>query len=95
MSALSGSADSSAAKYIVTELEDLDKKKMLLERKIYATEQNNMRAAISAETKEYVYNRICNLLENMDTMKYKEINELIKSIVKSCVFDGNHLEITF
>ena len=95
MNALSGSADSSAAKYIITELESLDKEKAVLEKKLRTAEQRNRRAAVSAETKEYVYHRICNLLDNMDAMSYTEINELIRSIVKSCVFDGDHLDVMF
>lgn len=95
MNALSGSADSAAAKYIIAELEALDKEKAVLEKKLRTAEQRNRRAAVSAETKEFVYHQICNLLDNMDSMSYTEINELIRSIVKSCVFDGDHLDVTF
>ena len=95
MNALSGSADSAAAKYIIAELEALDKEKSVLEKKLRTAEQRNRRAAVSAETKEFVYHRICNLLDNIDSMSYTEINELIRSIVKSCVFDGDHLDVTF
>ena len=79
----------------IAELEALDKEKSVLEKKLRTAEQRNRRAAVSAETKEFVYHRICNLLDNMDSMSYTEINELIRSIVKSCVFDGDHLDVTF
>lgn len=96
MNALSGSADSAAAKYIIAELESLDKEKSVLEKKLRTAEQAATAGRLCpAETKEFVYHRICNLAYNMDSMSYTEINELIRSIVKSCVFDGDHLDVTF
>ena len=95
MSTLSSNENSSAAKYIIAELEKLDQEKNALERKIKSAEQHNLRAALSSDTKDFVYMQICNLLENIDTMSYKEKNELIRAIVKSCTFDGERLDITF
>ena len=95
MVTLSSNSDSSAAKYIITELEKLDNEKNTLERKLRSAEQNNLNAALSTDTKEFIYHQICNLLENMDSMSYKEVNELIRLIVRSCTFDGEHLDVTF
>ncbi len=93
--ALMSNSESSAAAYIIAQIEALDKEKRLLENKLAAAEQSNRDAATAAETKESIYRNICWLLENFDHMTYKEKNELIKNTVTSCILGVNGLRIIF
>lgn len=93
--ALMGNSESSAASYIIAQIEKLDKEKRLLEKKLAAAEQHNRDAATAAETKESIYRNICLLLENFDNMTYQEKNELLKNTVTSCILEENGLRIIF
>lgn len=93
--ALMSNSESSAATYIITQIETLDKEKRLLEKKLAAAEQSNRDAATAAETRESIYRNICCLLENFDNMTYKEKNELLKNTVTSCILGENGLRIIF
>lgn len=93
--ALMENSESAAASYIIEQIEKLDKEKKLLEKKLIAAEQNNRDAATAAETREFVYQNICRLLDNFDGMTYKEKNELLKNTVTSCILKENGLQITF
>ncbi len=93
--ALMENASSSASSYIVAQIEQLDKEKRLLEKKLHAAEQNNRAAATAAETKENIYRDICRLLDNFDDMTYKEKNELLKNTVTSCILADDEIRIIF
>lgn len=90
INALSGSADSAAAKYIIAELESLDKEKAVLEKKLRTAEQRNRRVALSAETKEFVYHRICNLLDKISAVLCPDVRQKINP-VKMLLFLRNCL----
>lgn len=94
-SALMENGDSSAASYIIAQIEKLDKEKQIIEKKLISAEQRNRNAATAAETKESIYRNICLLLDNFNDMTYTEKNELIKSTVTSCVMEENGLRIIF
>ena len=64
MNALSGGADSAAAKYIITELEALDEKGRPWLRTRACTQPPG---GSVRRDKEFMYHRICNLLDNMDS----------------------------
>lgn len=46
-------------------------------------------------TIDYVYDQICYLLNHFEILEYKEKNELIRKIVKECIFDDGNLKIIF
>lgn len=87
--------ESSAASYIVSQIESLDKQKQALEHQLRSAEQNNQAAATASEIKAQIYHNICSLLDNFDQMTYQEKNELIKRTVTSCIFNGESLKIIF
>ena len=93
--ALMENSSSSASSYIISQIEQLDKEKRLLENKLLAAEQSNRATAIAAETKEMIYQNICRLLDNFDDMTYKEKNELLRNTVTSCILTQDEIRIVF
>lgn len=92
---LMNAMDSTASSYIIAKIEELDQNKRILE--------NNLRQAMLRETtdkslqdtEKEIYQNICYLLDNFDSIEYSAKNELIRKIVKKCIFDGENLRIVF
>ena len=93
--ALMENMESSASSYIISQIEKLDKEKRQQENQLAAAEQTNRLVRTAAETKEYVYNTICYLLDNFENLPYQEKNELIRKTVTSCILKDNELKIMF
>lgn len=94
-SALMENSESSAASYIIEQIEKLDKEKQILEKKLNSAEQNNRDVATASETKESIYRNILLLLDNFDDMTYSEKNELLKNTVTSCILTQDGIRIIF
>lgn len=94
-SALMDNKDSSAATYIIARMEKLDREKKVIESSIRRAEIGEMNRISEAETRDQIHHNVCILLDNFETLSYREKNELIKRTVRSCVFDGNSLTVTF
>ena len=93
--ALMNAMDSSASSYIITKIEEMDKQKKTLETNLRkATLQENADKTL-AETEADIYNNICYLLDNFDSIEYKAKNELIRKIIKACILDDKNLRIIF
>ncbi|MDE6661978.1 MAG: recombinase family protein [Lachnospiraceae bacterium] len=93
--ALMSATDSPASSYIISKIEEMDKHKKTLETNLRkVTLQENANKSI-AETESYIYNNICYLLDNFDSIEYTGKNELIRKIIKKCVLDENNLHIIF
>lgn len=93
--ALMSAMDSSASSYIVAKIEELDKNKKALEGNLrQATLQENSHKSLH-ETEAEIYNNICYLLDNFDSIEYNGKNELIRKIIKKCVLDDKSLHIVF
>lgn len=92
---LQDNSDASAAKYIVRQIDRLDGEIAALYSEIQCYKLQNTQAASSQNAIDYVYNQICFLLDNFETLSYKEKNETIKKIVKECVFEDGNLRIIF
>lgn len=86
---------STAAKYIIAEIETLDDKLNTLNSRLRSEEHRLISAKTEQEEREEIYRNICYLLEHFDELSYKEKNELVKHTVKTCVLNGNELDITF
>ena len=86
---------STAAKYIVQQMEHLDKKLSALNNQLQYEELRNNKEKSEVEERKEISKNICFLLDNFDDMSYKEKNELIRRTVKKCVLDGTNLEISF
>lgn len=92
--ALQESEGSSAAKYIISEIEKLDKQIASLNfelRELDFKEQENKK---KKENINIIYNKICKYLNKFDTLSYAAKVKYLHGIIKECVWDGNKLEIT-
>ncbi len=93
--ALANAMDSPAASYIIAKIEELDKHKKTLESNLRkATLQENANKSLE-ETETAIYENICYLLDNFDSIAYTGKNELIRRIIKTCVLDEDSLRIIF
>lgn len=93
--ALMNAMDSAASSYIVAKIEELDKDKKALEGNLrQATLQESAHKSLQ-ETEAEIYNNICYLLDNFDSIGYTGKNELIRKIIKKCVLDDKNLHIIF
>ena len=93
--ALMSAMDSAASSYIVAKIEELDKNKKTLEGNLrQAALQESVYKSLR-ETEDEIYNNICYLLDNFDSIEYTGKNELIRKIIKKCVLDDKNLHIVF
>lgn len=92
---LSENNNSTAASYIIKQIEKFDADKVKLESSLYSAIQNNKIAQSEKETKDIIYDYVCCLLENFESMSYQEKNELIKKAVKKCICSSDGLHIIF
>lgn len=86
---------SAAASYVITQIEQLDAEKQQLEYNLQLAEITNREIQNAASNQEAVHRQVCELLENFDTLSYRQKNELIKRLVKTCILDGESLTIAF
>lgn len=93
--ALMEHSGSSASSYIINQIEQLDAEKKQLEYNLQLAELSRREAESAAQSRETVYQQICMLLDNFESLSYRQKNELIKKMVKSCVLDGDTLDIIF
>lgn len=85
-------ADSSAAKYIVSQMESLDAGLSVLNRQLLCTKLQEQ-TLDEEQQRDTIYRQICSLLEHFDRLDYLEKNELVKKILQDCTLDDNRLHI--
>lgn len=93
--ALTSAMESTAATYIISQIEELDKQKKNLENSLRQTELKEASQKNLKETEEEIYKNICYLLDNFEEIEYTAKNELIRKIVKKCILEGENLRIIF
>lgn len=93
--ALTQAMDSPAAGYIIGQIDSLDKQKRVLEGNLRKAQLTNAASKSMEETKAVIYESICYLLDNFDSIEYSAKNELIKKIVKKCILEDGKLRIIF
>lgn len=91
-SALGSNSGSTAAKYIISEIEKLDKQIAGLKYELMEIENNDRKRAKVHKDTEDKYKMICYIVENLG-MDYDELNGLIKGLFKECIWDGKNLSI--
>lgn len=94
-SALGQAMETAAAGYIINQISELDTQKKKLEENLRNVLLQESQEKSAAETEQLLFNNICYLLDNFDHISYTGKNELIRKIVKNCIFDGNSLHIIF
>ena len=77
-SALGSNSSSTAAKYIVSEMEKIDKQITSLKYELMEIEQNDRKRAKTRKSTDDKYKMVCHIVENLETADYDELNGLIK-----------------
>lgn len=93
--ALTQAMGSNAAEYIIKQIEELDNQKQMAQAALRDAEIKEAQHSQNQNTAERLYQSICYLLNHFDEIDYSGKNELIRKIVKECVFDGESLKLTF
>lgn len=94
-STLQQNTTSSAAKYIIAQIEDLDRNLSALKLHLRRSEQLAANTQSAQEASDAIYQNICMLIDNFDTLEYPEKNELVRKITKKCVLENDELHIVF
>lgn len=94
-SALTQAMETPAAGYIINQISALDEQKKNVEENLRTALLKEEKSKSAAEIEQQIYSDICSLLDSFDSIDYSGKNELIKKIVKKCIFDGENLRILF
>ncbi len=92
-SALGSNSGSTAAKYIISEMERLDKQIAGLRYELLEIENNDRKRAKVRKDTENKYKMVCHIVDNLETADYDELNGLIKDLFKECIWDGTSLKV--
>lgn len=84
-----------SARHILRQINTLDAELRQLELDIQDGRRRTALAEQRENTIDYVYDQICYLLDHFENLEYREKNELIRRIVKECIFDNGNLKIIF
>lgn len=91
--ALGGNSESTAAKYIIAEIEGLDKQIAGFKFELMEVENTERKRIKAASDKDSKYEMVCHFLDVLETSDYDEINALIINLFKECIWDGESLKI--
>ena len=92
-SALGSNSGSTAAKYIISEMEKIDKQIAGLRYELLEIENNDRKRAKVRKDTENKYKMVCHIVDNLETADYDELNGLIKDLFKECIWDGTSLKV--
>ena len=92
-SALGSNSSSTAAKYIISEMEKIDKQIAGLKYELMEIESNDRKRAKSHKDTEDKYKMVCHIVDSLETADYDELNGLIKNLFKECIWNGTSLQI--
>lgn len=92
---LQDNANSTAAKYIIEEIEKLDKQITGLNYELREVAMQEREEKKNTENKDEIYNKICAYIKDFDTLDYSEKSKFLQETLKECVWDGNDLSISF
>ena len=82
---------SSAARYIISEMEKLDGELSGLRQKIAEAQAIDRERKSAAASEKEKAAKIRELISGLDSFSDKERNEIVRSVVKSCTWDGEEL----
>lgn len=95
VSSLSGSIDSTASKYIIQEIERIDKILSSTHSELSQVNLENIKHTQKEYSKTEKRSMIIEFLDSIDDMTYEEINEFLKSIILECRIEGDKLLLFF
>lgn len=90
---LADASGSTAAKYIIQDIEIHDKKISELNKELKESRlamQNIKKLQINKDEK---YKTVCSIVDSLETASYDEINSLLKETLTECIYDGEVLRI--
>lgn len=93
-SILQDNFDSSAAKYIIAEIEKLDKRIASLNYELREIEFKEQDSKRQKDNIDAIYQRICEYIDKFDSLSYESKVKFLKEIIKECTWDGQKLNIT-
>lgn len=91
--ALSENGQSSAAKYIVSQIEKLDIDQEKLRHDLMELSAKDRREAADLKSAQEKRTEIAKLIDDFDQFTAAEKNEIAKSVLKSCTWDGETLKL--
>lgn len=92
-STLSSNSSSVAAKYIVSEIEALDKQITDLKRELLDIKREEIKYNEHCISKDEKYKIICDIVDNLDNADYDELTSIIKDLFIECIWDGKSLKL--
>lgn len=90
---LAEAAGSTAAKYIIAEIENHDSRLTELKKELREVRLERQKERSRIIDKEEKYHAVCRIVDCLETASYDEINTLLKDTLKECVYDGEILRI--
>lgn len=90
---LGTNSESSAAKYIISEIEKIDCELSRLRYELLEISSKEKKQKQIVHDKESKYNMICNIVDNLGNADYDELNSTLKCLFKECIWDGTTLHI--
>ena len=90
---MADASGSTAAKYIIQDIEIHDKKISELNKELKESRlamQNIKKLQINKDEK---YKTVCSIVDSLETASYDEINSLLKETLTECIYDGEVLRI--
>ena len=91
--AVASNPSSTAAKYLIAEIEKADKQIASLKYELMEIESNDRKRAKEKRNIEDKYKMVCHIVDSLDTADYDELNGLISELLKECIWDGESLKI--
>lgn len=92
-SSLALADNSVASKYIVLEIEKLDSNLQMLKRERSTINAEIHKQSVLKQSSEDKAQQICCMMKGLDGFTAEEKNNIIKDILKECVWDGTELKI--
>lgn len=90
---LGNNTESTAAKYLIQEIEKLDRELTELKYELMEAEHRERINNKRQKETEDKYQTVCYIVDNMESLDYDELNGLMKDLLKECVWDGVSLKI--
>lgn len=93
-STLHDNTNSSAAKYIIAEIEKIDKQIVNLNYELREIDIANQKISEHNNDIDKIYKDICTYINNIESLPYSEQVAWINRIIKECIWDGQNLTVT-
>lgn len=90
---LADAAGSTAAKYIIAEMENHDSRLNELKKELREVRLERQKERSRIIDKEEKYQAVCRIVNCLETASYEEINTLLQETLKECMYDGEVLHI--